>query len=445
MDREVSSSRARGYLRQLVRMRWLAACVGAALLYSARTALDLEIPAVPVLGVLALYALLNAATVQRLHGTWPRFWSRYWPVTERELMLQMLVDVAALSAALYFAGGGINPLAASYLVLVVYASVTLPSRLAWTIAAACMLCYAGLHFFNTPLPLADTLSGERKLNYFAHFNIYVALAALVAGYGGRISEMRRVNVARARADAEKDARERYLVGLAALSAGTAHQMSTPLSTMALVVGDLRESDLPPADWKQSIEMLWGQIQICKRSLEAMAQGSDVERLGKVRSVPAAQFVRDIAERFRALRPQVQLKVSCARMDDALILSTDPTLPQAVLNILGNAADASPHSVELRAGLEDDLRLAIQVLDSGPGIAPALRERIGKEPVTTKESGHGSGAGTLIACAAVERFAGRIHISERYSGGTMVQIELPLYRAGTQQRGEDNDYRGLRIA
>jgi hypothetical protein len=66
MDCEVSSSRARGHLRQIVRMRWLAACIGA-----------------------ALYALLNAATVQRLHGTWPRFWSRYWPVTGRELMPQI--------------------------------------------------------------------------------------------------------------------------------------------------------------------------------------------------------------------------------------------------------------------------------------------------------------------------------------------------------------------
>jgi two-component system sensor histidine kinase RegB len=360
-------------------------------------------------------------------------------------MLQMLVDGATLTVVLYLSGGAINPLAAAYLLLVVYASVALPSRLAWTVAAACMLSFAWLHFFYVPLPLADTPSAQRQLNYFAHFNIYVALAALMAGYGVRLNEMRRLNLSRARADAEKDARERHLVRLAALSAGTAHQISTPLSTMALVVGDLRESDDPPADWKQSIEMLWGQIQICRRSLEAMAQGSDLERLGKLHEIPAAQFIRDIAERFCALRPQVQLKRRCAQLDEDLMVSSDHTLPQAVLNILGNAADASPHSVEMRAGLKEELRLAIQVLDRGPGIPAALRERIGRERVTTKESGHGSGAGTLIACAAVERLGGSIHISDRNSGGTMVQIELPLVRARTQTRGEKNDYRGLRIA
>jgi two-component system sensor histidine kinase RegB len=445
MDCEVTSFRARGHLRQLVRMRWIAIAIGAALLYSAQAVLELEIPTAPILGVLAFYALFNAATVQRMHGTWPRFWSRYWPVAERELMLQMLLDSLVLSAVLYFSGGGINPLAAVYLLLVVYASVALPSRLAWTLAGACMLSYAALHFFHVPLPLADIPSAHRQLNYLGHFNIYVALAALVAGYGARLNEMRRLAAARARADAEREARERYLVGLAALSAGTAHQISTPLSTMALVVGDLRESDVPPEDWKQTIEMLWAQIQICRRSLEAMAQGSGVERLGKLQEVPAGQFVRDIAERFRALRPQVELKLRCAQLEEELMLASDHTLPQALLNILGNAADASPHSVELRAGLKEELRLAIQVLDRGPGIPPALRERIGKEPITTKESGRGSGAGTLIACAAVERFGGTIHISDRYRGGTMVQVELPLMRARTQTTGEKDDYRGLRIA
>jgi two-component system sensor histidine kinase RegB len=426
-----------------VRARWLAIGVAAVLLYFVYTALAVAIPFAPIAWVLAAYALLNAATAQRLHGAWPRFWSRRRPVTERELAAQLVVDIAALTFALYFTGGGINPFAASYLLLVVYASVALPPRPAWTIAVLCTLSYASLHFFNVPLPLADSARIDRNLNYFAHFNIYVALAALLAGYGLRLSDLRRLHLARAQAEADKDARERYLVGLAALSAGTAHQMSTPLSTMAVVVGDLRESgDTPPADWKQSIDMLWGQIQICKRSLEALAQGADVQRMGKVQRIRATQFARDVAERFRALRPEVQLKLRCAPLDDALMLSSDPTLPQAVLNFLGNAADASPHSVEMRAGLTDELRLAIQVLDRGPGIPDALRERIGRGLVTTKESGHGSGAGVLIGCAAVERFGGTIRISDRQAGGTIVQIELPLFQAYI---GGGDEYRELRIA
>jgi two-component system sensor histidine kinase RegB len=446
MDCEASASRARAHLRRLARIRWLAIGTVGALVYAAHTALEIRIPLVPLVQTLCVYALVNAATTLRLQAAWPRFWSRHLPVTEHELGAQLLVDIAVLSSALYFTGGAINPFAACYLLLVLYASVALPPRLAWTVAVISMLAYAGLHLFRIPLPVSDAVSADRTLNYSAHFAIYLALAALVAGYGVRLSEMRRLYLARAQADAQKEARERYLVGLAALSAGTAHQMSTPLSTMAIVVGDLRESgEVPPQDWKQSIDMLWGQIQICRRSLEAMARSADVDRLGKIESVRAEQFVLDVAERFRALHPKVQLKLRCARLEDALTLSSDHTLPQAVLNFLGNAADASPHSVEMRAGLIDELLLAIEVLDRGPGIPAALRERIGKGLLSTKESGRGNGSGVLIACAAVERFGGTIHISDRRGGGTRVQIELPLFRPRAATTGEDDDYRRLGIA
>jgi len=442
------SHRARGHLRRLVGMRWLAIGIAAALVYFAHTALEVLVPLAPLFVTLGVYALLNAASLLRLQGGWPGFGSQRLPITEHELLAQLFVDIAALSSLLYFTGGAVNPFAACYLLLVLYASVALPPRLAWTVAVICMLAYAGLHLFRIPLPVSDAVSADRTLNYSAHFAIYLALAALVAGYGVRLSEMRRLYLARAAVDAQKEARERYLVGLAALSAGTAHQMSTPLSTMAIVVGDLRDSgDVAPADWKQSIDVLWGQIQICKRSLEAMAHSADVERVGKIQSLRAEQFVLDVAERFRALRPAVRLELHCARLDDELTLASDATLPQALLNFLGNAADASPASVQMRAGLKEERVLAIEVLDRGPGIPPALRERIGKRLVTTKESGRGSGSGVLIACAAVERFGGTIQISDRRGGGTRVQIELPLFRprAATTGEGEDDDYRKLGIA
>lgn len=446
MDCEASSSRARRHLRQLVRIRWLAIGVAAALVYSTHSALDIHVPLAQLVATLGAYALVNAASALRLQDAWPAFRSQRLPVTERELLAQLLVDIAALSALLYFTGGAVNPFAACYLLLVLYASVALPQRLAWSVAVVCMLSFAGLHLLRVPLQLSDPASADRTLNYSAHFAIYLALAALVAGCGVRLSEMRRLYLARAAVDAQKEARERYLVGLAALSAGTAHQMSTPLSTMALVVGDLREGgEVPPPDWKQSIDVLWSQIQICRRSLEAMAHSADVERMGNIQSVRAEQFVLDVAERFRALRPEARLELQCARLDESLTLASDPTLPQAMLNFLGNAADASPQSVRMRARLKGELLLAIEVLDRGPGIPPALRERIGNGLLTTKESGRGSGAGVLIGRAAVERFGGTIQISDRRGGGTRVQIELPLFRPCTGTKGEDDDYRQLGIA
>jgi two-component system sensor histidine kinase RegB len=235
-----------------------------------------------------------------------------------------------------------------------------------------------------------------------------------------------------RADAEKNARERYLVGLAALSAGAAHELSTPLSTISVLVNDLRESDSPPSDWKESIEMLWSQVQLCRRSLSELAGAAGVEQLGQLRSVRANELIAQVAARLRALRPALPLKLGL-HLDDDLALQSDHTLPQALMNFLNNAADASPSSIELYAAQDalNPLRLVIEVLDRGPGIAPELRQKLGKDVVTTKAAGHG--AGILIAQAAIERLGGSVAISARRSGGTCVRIELPGFRLGSESR------------
>jgi two-component system, sensor histidine kinase RegB len=352
------------------------------------------------------------------------------PVTGLEMLAQLLADVAILSAVLYFTGGARNPLALYYLLLVLYSAAVLPPRLVWLLAAACALAYVALHFFYIALPLPRSAEIDRTLDEFARFAIYVFIAVLIVWFGIKLSAIQRAQRQHVRAYAEKDARERYLVGLAALSAGTAHELSTPLSTISVMLGELRNNEAPPPDWKESIDMLWSQVQLCRRSLSAMASVAGVERLGEVQSVPASELITDVAARLRALRPEVRLKLGVF-IDDDLVVQSDHTLAQALINFLNNAADVSPGSVELRA-VQDRLtrlKLVIQVLDRGPGIAPEVRPRLGTGFISTKGPGSGHGAGILIAQAAIERFGGTVTISDRRSGGTCVRIELPGFRLG----------------
>ena len=108
--------------------------------------------------------LVNAASALRLQDAW----RERFIVSERELLVQLLIDVAALSALLYFTGGAVNPFAVCYLLIVLYASVALPQRLAWSVAAVCMLSFAGLHLLRVPLPVSDPANADRTLNYSAH-------------------------------------------------------------------------------------------------------------------------------------------------------------------------------------------------------------------------------------------------------------------------------------
>jgi len=382
------------------------------------------VPFAAVGGVLGFYALLDVATLLRLRNP--------APIGSREMLGQIVADVAILTALLYLTGGARNPLALYYLLLVLYSSAALPPRFAWLLAGASVVCYVALHFFHIALPLPDSEVVRGRFDSFTHVLLYAFIAALIAWFGIKLSALQLLQREQRRAEAEKNARERYLVGLAALSAGAAHELSTPLSTISVVVNDLRESGSPPPDWKESIEMLWTQVQLCRRSLSELAGAAGVEQLGQLRSVRANELIAQVAARLRALRPALPLKLAL-QLDDDLALQSDHTLGQALMNFLNNAADASPSSVELRATQDalNPLRLVIEVLDRGPGIAPELRQKLGKDVVTTKAAGHG--AGILIAQAAIERLGGSVAISERRSGGTCVRIELAGFRLDSESR------------
>jgi two-component system sensor histidine kinase RegB len=419
----------------LRRLAWVRAFAvgGLALALGIAHARGISVLLAPLAGAILFLAAADAQIFLRLRR--PR------PVTEREVFGQLLVDTAALTWVLYSTGGAANPLAGGYVLLVLYACSVLGSRWVWAFAGICVAGYSAVEFFYVPMPLPPADALDRTRESLASRMIFVLLVASVAWFGVRINELRRQQQSHVSSHAEKEARERYLLGLATLYAGTAHEMSTPLTTIAIVLGDLRHSQTPPPDWRQSIDLLWGQIQICKHSLSELALATNVERLGKVRRLSAKQLIRDVGDHFRLLRPTVQFRLRRVRIDDSLMLEGDDTLSQALFNFLNNAADASPHSVELLAGWKND-RLVIHVLDRGPGVDPHLRERIGRGPITTKPPGRGSGAGVLIAQAVVARFGGTVQIFDRTNGGTRVQIELPTSPSNQEKVHE---YREPRVA
>ncbi|HEY1290394.1 MAG TPA: ATP-binding protein [Burkholderiales bacterium] len=424
MNLATAFRQAPAHLRLLVVMRAVAIVVMAAVYVCFDCFLDVRVP-LAVGGILGFYGLVDFATLLRLRQP--------APIGGLEMFGQLLVDVVLLTALLYLTGGARNPLALYYLLLVLYSSTALPPRLVWAFAGVCVVGYVALFHFHVSLPLPESIATDRQLDYFTRVLLYAFVAVLIAWFGIRLSAVQRLQHEQRRADTEKSARERYLVGLAALSAGTAHELSTPLSTMSVVIGDLRESDAPPSEWKESIDMLWTQIQLCRRSLAELAGAAGVESLGQLRSVRASELVAQVAARLRSLRPGLALKLGI-ELEDDLAVQSDHTLPQALMNFLNNAADASPSTVELRAAQDalNPLKLVIEVLDRGPGIPDELRQRLGKDIITTKAAGHG--AGILIAQAAIERLGGAVALSERRSGGTCVRVELPGFRPGGETRG-----------
>jgi len=419
-------------LRWLATVRLLVAAALAAALVIAYF-VGFRVPLAPLSAAALFVGIAGALTFLRLR--------RSKSVTDREFFGQLLLDIAAVTWILSLTGHSANPVAGGYVLLVVLASAKLGPRLTWACAGLCIACYAALSVLCIPEFLAEANGIEHAYEYLASAMTFMLLLALAAWFGIRVSELRRQHQNTVSRHAEKEARERYLIRLATLCAQTAHEMSTPLTTMSLVLGELRSSNSPPPDWTRSMDLLWEQAQMCRHSLSNIAVTASVERFGKMHSVSARRLIHDIGDRFKLLRPTALFRLRKLRFDDTIAIESDETLPQALLNLLNSAADASP-AVELRAA-QRDRALVIQILDRGPGAAPEPRQQAGAEPIAAKPRDRAHGAGVLIAQAAVERLGGSVQIIDRESGGACVQIELPLSHAN--QETDNDDQRERRFA
>jgi two-component system sensor histidine kinase RegB len=215
---------------------------------------------------------------------------------------------------------------------------------------------------------------------------------------------------------EETLRNERIVALGTLAAIAAHEMGTPLSTMAVVIGEMRDECENP-EQKENLSLLNEQVKTCKRILDTLirhAQETPDE-------VYVATFLHDVLDEWQLLRPTVHYRYQAEGMQPAPHLSADPALRAALLNLLNNAADASPYEMDILLHWDDE-RTVLEIRDHGPGLTPEAAARAGAAFFTTKAEGRG--LGLFLANATLERLGGSVRLSNREGGGATTEVVLP---------------------
>jgi two-component system, sensor histidine kinase RegB len=401
-------------LRRLISLRWLSLVGMSAVLISVPWLLDIPLPAAPLLKVLLALAAFNVATLLRARRLTDE-------IRGVELFVQLCIDLGAWSTFLYFTGGATNPLISLLLPLVAIGAATLTSAYAWALAALAVTAYSVLWDFNEQLDIYD--SGLAVHWHLAGMWLTFALSASVIVW----YVVRMTAAIRSRDQALAEAREARLrnariVALGNLAAGAAHELGTPLGTMAIVVGELARNPTLDNDTRADAELLREQIAHCKAILGGLTLRAGSLRAEGGQRLPADIWLEGIVKRWRSLRPHVPLatRIDCGSPAPELV--ADTTLEQAIHNLINNAADACPQGVECEARIAPG-QLVISVLDRGPGMPAALTPQAGREAIDS--TGDGLGIGLLLAFGAVERCGGNIRFTPRPGGGTLATLTLPL--------------------
>jgi two-component system sensor histidine kinase RegB len=390
------------------------------------------------------------------------------PVSEREYFCQLLPDVAALTLLLYYAGGSANPFVSLFLLPLTIAAATLPTRYIWAMAGITLGAYTFLMFYNLPLPppqgdlarLDELLarasglaaeSGEHAghdggfaLHVLGMWFNFVVSALIVAVFLSRLAATlrereRQLGDARQR-EQERALRHEQILALGTLAAGAAHKLGTPLSTMAVVLRDLELEHGQAPGLGEDLSLLRQQVDQCKRTLTQVlaSAGAARERGGADQppALPFPQWLNELLDGWRVLRPRVRVDYLAEEDTAAPLVRADPSLEQALINLLDNAADASPGGVEVRSRYETSRPdqadyCIIEFLDRGPGLDPSLSQRLGQPGVSTKDDptqAGGSGIGLFLTQATLERFGGCLELSNRPAAdgpGACCRVTLPL--------------------
>lgn len=428
-------------MRRLCWLRWALLAGQAMLLVSCETVAGIILPYQPLLFLFAVQAAFNVFTVARLrwhamHNTTPG---------DGELMVQMMVDLTALSAILFYTGGATNPFVSFYLPGLAIAAAILPWRLVVVLAAYALSCYSLLLLEYLPLHLHNP---DKAVNYHlaGMWLNFVASAVMIAFFVARLSNVLRQRDAQLNDARELLLREARVEALNDQAAAVAHEIGTPLATLAVIAGELRadaedaqRGKTTVAGYLPDLRTMEQQLDLCRSILARLRE--DHETLAPQR---IDGWIAAFVERWQLRHPQAALQADVAPEAGAHAVDT-ARVSQILTIVLDNAARSQHaaghgHRQGLPVRLEilreaDDL--LCRVTDHGHGIPPALRAQLGESPVASAHGGQG--IGLYLAQSAARQLGGQLAWLDNPAGGTVTELRLPLAGLAGHPTFSDTDF------
>jgi two-component system, sensor histidine kinase RegB len=408
---------SRAALPWLARLRWTTALVEGCVVLVILALPHLDLPLDHLTWLIAAAGVANAVVAIWL--------SRRAAVPVVAAAGALAIDVALLTGLLELTGGPFNPFTVVYAVQVALAAVTLGAAWAWPLGAFATTCYGVLIYWHT----TELVPGHHRLNdvptHLLVMWITIAVTAELAAYF-----IVQASNALARREREleqmrtRGARNERLASLTTLAAGAAHELSTPLGTIAIAARELERSvgtlggGVALTDDARLIRM---EVDRCQAILDQMSGRAG----GIAPDEPEPVAVADLLSEIRDRLPPEQAARLQIRVHGAPPVVEVPRagFRQVVTSLVKNAfdatADSKPVGVELTHHAEG---VRITVSDEGPGMPSAVLSRAGEPFYTTKAPGRGLGLGLFLARVFAERFGGTLTLqSDR---GTTAILELP---------------------
>ena len=403
-------------LAWLVTVRWttLAACVGA--LVFGQSALGIETSVRYPGGAVLIAALSNIWLQQAARST--------KALPPRVPGLLVCADAVLLAGCLLKSGGVLNPASIFFLVEIVLAALALGRPWTWGVTALSVAGY-GVQMLAPTSELSAAASmhpqiGEHMRGMWWAFVITaIIIGALVTRLALAIERRDRALVQLG----EEAARQARLMSLASMAAGAAHELSTPLGTIAVAAGELARAAaaLPGGDaLAPDITLIRAELARSRRILTDLSGRAD-ENAAASATLPVSAAI----ERALDARPSTdRARVSVVGPTALTVTWPLALAARALDNVIANALLASADGlVMVSVAPAADERLVITVADQGAGMTADTLARAGEPFFTTRADTPGMGLGLFVARAIAQQLGGTLTITSVVGRGTTVTLDL----------------------
>ena len=405
----------------IVRLRYGVLGGQTALILFTRFALGVELP----LEWLAVPLALSAASNRLVYTLARRIGDR------RALGYLLAFDTLLLTLLLALTGGPANPLTLLYLVQICLSAVVLSKSWTWALGVASTLGFGLLFVWHVTVPVLEAHhhGGGFSIHLGGMWVCFAAATLLISISIGRVSDALRLREQEVLFLQDRIARQEKLASLVTLAAGAAHELGSPLATIAVVSKDL-ELVARDAELAADARLIRAEVERCRAILQRMSSRGAAQPGGEA---PARVRLSDLLSHVRGEMPEAErtrIRVETAAAPASVRLPPDATR-QALAALVRNALDASRdrQEVVLAAG-ENSGWLEFTVRDSGRGMSAETLRRIAEPFYTTKAAGAGMGLGTYLVRVFAEHLGGGLSFDSEPGLGTKAVLVLPLTQNGT---------------
>ena len=356
-----------------------------------------------------------------------RTYARQPLISDWYLAMQLLIDGILLVSFVWFSGGSTNPFIYYLLVIVAISASIFPARFLWAFSFGGIATYTFLMYYDFNKHILH-MPQDFQLHLLGMWLNFVGSALLISFFISRLTTALRDREILLAAAREETLKNEQLIGIGTLAASTVHSLGTPLSTIAVSVGELKEQNNNPES-VQYLDLIRAQIDRCKQTmskLTLLANSSELSDHGSLNNL-----VDDIQEYFLLVNANPRPRILNSSESDCLIPG-NLLLKHALVNLIDNAIHAARSIVSVKF-TADTRRLLITIEDDGDGLSAEIADNLGKPMMSSKVEG--LGIGIFLANSTIEKLDGVVSFynanPEANRPMTKVLVEIPLEKTAEQ--------------